>query len=57
MCIFKISTYFVVDSNEGVKLTTIYRGAKHLDGGVEHLSTPPPDFAKIVFKGGWLHLN
>ena len=27
-----------------------------LDGGVEHLSTPP-DFEKIYFRGGWLPLN
>ena len=29
-----------------------------LDGGVEHLSTPPPrDFEKIFIMGGWLPLN
>ena len=27
-----------------------------LDGGVEHLSTPP-DFEKKNFRGGWLPLN
>ena len=29
----------------------------NLGWGVEHLSTPPPDFEKKIFRGGWLHLN